>query len=314
MSVINWLLIRGAEAVWWLWNVLITFFSWLFSLLDALINPLLSPVLAVLNPTCTFLGDLAYAAIGLLPITWGLVVISIAVGLVMLIAFRRLSNQAAIGRAKDDIKANLLALKLFKDDLRVMFLCQGRILWAALRLQRFVLVPVLWMALPMLLLLAQMGVRYQWRPLRPGEQSLIRLRLTAAASKAAIATLQPSPGVVVEVGPVPGGGEVVWRIRGGDIGRHTLVFHMDAKAIEKEIVVGEALERVSATRPAARWTAQLLHPTEGRCPRETGAESIEIEYPARNSWIHGSDYWVVTFFVVSMIAALLLAPWFRVRF
>ncbi len=314
MSVINWVLIHGAEAVRWLWDVVVEFLAWLWGVLDGLLNPILSPVLAALNPVCTALGDAVYFVLGFLPITWGLVVLSVAVGIVMLFGFRHLSNQRAIGRAKDDIKANLLALKLFKDDLSVMFLCQGRIAWAILRLQRYVLVPVLWMAVPMLLLLAQMGMRYQWRPLLPGEQTLMRVILESGAATPSSVAMEPHPGIVVEGPGIPGGGEVVWRVRGGALGRHTLRLVVDGQPIEKELTVGDSFERVSALRPSARWTDQLLHPAEARLPQAGGLARIEIDYPGRRSLLHGADYWVVMFFVVSMAAALALAPVLKVRF
>ena len=55
-------------------------------------------------------------------------------------------------------------------------------------------------------------------------------------------------GIVAEVGPVPGGGELVWRVRGGEPGRHTLQFRVDGETVEKEVVVGAGFQRVSALR------------------------------------------------------------------
>lgn len=314
MNFVNSVLIRGAEAVLWIWDLIYTLFGWLFGSLDAILNPVLSPLLAFLNPICTWLGDVVYAVLSPFPVWIGLTVISVATGVVMLIAFRHTSNQKAIGKVKDDIKANLLALQLYKDELRVTFLSQARLLWAILRLQRYVLTPVLVMALPMLLVLAQMGVHYQWRPLRTGEQTLIKMQLAPGAGKSVNATIEPHPGLVIEVGPVPGGDVCVWRVRGGAPGRHTLQFHVSGETIEKELVVGDAFERVSAVRPSGRWTEQLFHPVERRIAAHSAVRSIEILYPAVDSWVYGADYWVVTFFIVSMIVALLLAPVFKVRF
>ncbi len=314
MDIVNSVLIQGAETVLWIWDLISTFFGWLFRALDAILNPLLSPLLAFLNPIATWLGDVIYAVIGLLPIWLGLFVLSALTGVLMLIAFRHTSNQAAIGRVKDDIKANLLALKLFKDELRVTFQSQFRLLWAILRLQRYVLTPVLIMALPMLLGLAQMGIRYQWRPIRPGERSLIKLRMIQESGSAPKVSIDPHPGLVVEAGPVPGGGLWVWRIRGGESGRHVLKFHVGDETIEKELVVGDQFDRVSALRPSNVWTDQLFHPVECRLGTNSKVQQIEISYPGVDSWISGSDYWVITFFIVSMVAALILAPILKVRF
>lgn len=314
MEAVNWLLINGANAVLWLWGLIKSLLVGFFSALDTVLNPVLSPVLALLNPICTTIGDAAYAVLGLLPVWLGLTIISALMGIVMLVAFRYVSNQVAIGRAKDDIKANLLALKLYKDELRVTFQAQGRLLWAVLRLQRYILTPVLVMLVPMLLCLTQMGIRHQWRPLHPGEQTLIRMRLAGDAGNPFVVQLEPNAGVVAEVGAVPGGGELVWRIRGGEQGRHTLRFNIAGQEIEKELIVGTDFQRVSAARVGPNWTGQLFHPAERRLPGDGPIRSIEITYPAVDSWIYGANWWVLYFFVISMGAALLLKPLFRVRF
>jgi len=314
MDFVNSVLIYAAEAVLWGWEILSTFFGWLFGTLDAILNPILSPLLAFLNTIWTWLGDVVFAVLSPFPVWIGLTVISAVTGVVMLIAFRHTSNQKAIGKVKDDIKANLLALKLYKDELRVTFLSQARLLWAIVRLQRYVLTPVLVMALPMLLTLAQMGIRYQWRPLRTGEQTLIKMHFAPGAGKSVEVSIEPHPGLVVEVGPVPGGDLCVWRVRGGAPGRHTLQFHVTGETIEKELVVGDGFERVSALRPNARWTDQLFHPVERRLVDVSPVRSIEILYPNVDSWVYGADYWVLTFFIVSMVVALILAPVFKVRF
>ncbi len=314
MNAVNWLLINIGEAVLSLWEGLKTLFGWLFDFLDALLNPILVPVLSVLNPICTAIGDGVYALLSPLPIWAGLTVLSIVAGAVMLIAFRYTSNQGAIARIKDDIKANLLALRLYKDEIRVTFRAQARLLWAIVRLQRYMLPPVLIMLLPMLLGLAQMGVHHQWRPLRPGERTLITLRVNDATDFTDDPTLESSPGLVIEAGPVPGNGEIVWRVRGHEPGRHTLRFHIGEKTVDKELIVDNKPQRVSAIRSNHRWTTMLLHPIESSIPADVQVRSIEILYPSIPSWVYGTDYWILYFFIVSMATALALAPVFKVRF
>ncbi len=313
MDSFNNLLISLGSAVRWLGAALWEWLGAAARLVDAVLNPVLSPLLAVLNPVCRVIGDGVYAALGLMPVWAGLTIASVLLGLVMLIAFRHTSHQAGIARAKDAIKANLLALKLYKDDLRVTFLAQWRLVKAVGRLQGHMLKPIAILALPMLLVIAQMGVRYQWRPLHEGEQTLIRVRAADGQSPADIA-LEPTDGLAIEVGPVPGGGEAVWRVRAGKPGVHTLRFRAGEHHVDKQLVVGDSFTRVSAERVAARWTGQLLHPVEPRIPRDAGIDSIVIAYPGRPSWFSGADWWLLTFFVISMAAALVWAPVFKVRF
>ncbi len=314
MHALNWLLINLGSAAQWGWGALKTAAVAAWEGVDALLNPVLSRVLAVLNPICTAIADGVYSVLSALPVWLGLVLISVVAGVVMLIGFRYTSNQKAIGRARDDITANLLALKLFKDELGVTFRSLWRILGALLRLQWHMLRPLLIMLLPMLLLLGQMGTRYQWRPLHPGEQTLIRMRLAPAQASRTEAELDSGPGVVVEAGPVPGGGELVWRVRAGVPGRYTLRFDVGGTTIEKELVAGNPFQRVSAKRLGSRWTSQVLHPVEPLLPAKGPVESIEIQYAGVHSYIYGASWWILSFFVVSMASALLMKPVFKVRF
>jgi|GEM_PF-241446 len=327
MSVLNWLLIHVGDAAQWLWAGLKTVLGSAGLWLDRLLNPLLSPLLAALNRVATPIGDALATALSWLPPGVGLVLSSALVGVLMLLAFRYTSNQTALGRARDDIAANLLALKLFKDDLRVGLMAQLRLLAALARLQYHMLRPVLIMLLPILLILGQMGLCYQWRPLRPGERTLIRVRLgqQAANDGQLEVNLLPTRGLLVEAGPVPGGGQLVWRVRGGEPGRYRLQFELrrlPASAddggtgliVEKELVVGHERGRVSAARVGAQWTTQILHPAEARLPEDGPLRSIEIEYAGADSYFSGSNWWLLWFFAISMAAALLLKPVFRVRF
>jgi len=314
MHALNWLLIHLGNGGQWLWSAVKAVCVAAWDGLDTILNPVMARVLAMLNPICTAIADAVYAVLSPLPVWLGLTLISAVTGVVMLIAFRYTSNQKAIGRARDDITANLLALKLFKDEIGVTFRSQGRILGALLRLQWHMLRPLLILLLPMLLLLGQMGVRYQWRPLRAGERTLIRMHVNPGQAGVPAAELEPSPGAIVEAGPVPGGGELVWRIRAGEPGRHTLRFRVGAATVEKELVVGDAFQRVSAARLGSRWTSQILHPTEPLLPANSPVEALEIQYAGVHSYIHGANWWILYFFVVSMAAALLLKPVFKVRF
>ena len=143
MDAVNWVLIHGYDAVVAVWGAVKVVFVAVFHALDVILEPIFSPLLALLNPICTALGDGIYAVLGPLPPWLSLTILSAIAGLLALVVFRYTSNQKAIGRALDDIKANLLALKLYKDELRVTFQAQGRLLWAIARLQRYMLTPFL---------------------------------------------------------------------------------------------------------------------------------------------------------------------------
>ena len=47
MDAINWLLINGAGAGHWLWDVIVTFFGAVFAVCQAVLNPVLSTAMFI---------------------------------------------------------------------------------------------------------------------------------------------------------------------------------------------------------------------------------------------------------------------------
>lgn len=296
------------------WHGVKDVFGEVFSTLGDWLGPALSWFLAILNPVGTKVADVCYAVLDPLPVWAGLTIISVVTGVLMLGVFRLTSNQTAIKKVKDDIKANLLCLKLYKDSLGVMFRAQFGLVWAAVRQMRYMLFPFLVMLPPMLLMLAQMGVRHQWRPLQSGERMNIEMTLAGDSVDATDVSLAPSAGVIVEAGPVAGDAKVVWRVRGGEAGRHLLEFVVAGASIEKEVVIGTDFGPVSAKRMTAGWTSQLFHPIESLLVAGGGIKSIELFYPGGDSWFSGPSWWMLSFFVISMVVALIFKPLFKVTF
>ncbi len=312
-TLTNYLLVCSDTALS-VWDGVVSILGAGFGAVDSAIGPVLAKLFAIVNPTVSAVGDLVYGCLRPFPPWVGITVIAALTGLVMLLNFRFTSNQEAITRAKDDMKAHLLAMKLFKEDLRTVALSQLRLLWAICRLQRYVLTPVVVALFPMSLLLAQMGVRYQWRPVPPGDAVIVEMAVDSERVDPNAIRLIEHAGVDVEAGPVPGGGMVVWRLSGQTPGRYVLVFDVGGERVTKELVVGDGLHRVSALRPGSSWLDRMLHPVERPIDEATGVRSIEITYPSADSYVCGADWWVAYFFVVSMAVALIFKPAFNVKF
>ncbi len=260
-----------------------------------------------LNIAANFAGGILLAPIGFLPGWLSATMVAVATGLVMLLVFKFTSNQPAIKRVRDNIKANLLALSLFKDSVAVSLRAQGRILVNALRLLLLAVVPMLVMFVPMCLLLSQLALWYQARPLRIGEESVVTLRLAGAADAAwPRVQIESTPALDTTIGPVSilSQRAICWNIVPREAGYHRIVFDVGGRKIEKELAVGEGYMRVSLERPALDLSAALLHPRERPFGPESPVRAIEIEYPTRSSWTSGSNSWLVYWFVASMLGAL----------
>jgi uncharacterized membrane protein (DUF106 family) len=267
----------------------------------------LAQISAWLNALANALGRWLLAPAGAVPGWLSATVVAAVTGVLLLAVFKYTSNQRAIKRVRDDINAHLLALKLFKDSARVSLQAQGRILVGASRLFVLAVVPMLVMAVPVTLLLGQLALWYQARPLRLGEDAVIALKLGGGDDAAAwpSVSLEPTPAVDVEVGPVRIQSQrtVCWDVKARQAGSHRLVFHVGGQDFAKELAVGDGYMRVSEKRPGWDWSDILLNPEETPFRPDSAVQSIEISYPRRSSWTSGSDYWLIYWFVVSLVAA-----------
>jgi uncharacterized membrane protein (DUF106 family) len=276
----------------------------------------LAKLAAWLNALASLVGGVLLAPIGVLPGWLSATLVAALTGVLLLIVFKYTSNQRAIKTVRDDIKAHLLALKLFKDSTRVTFQAQGRIFLGAGRLFFLAVVPMLIMAIPVTLLLGQLALWYQARPLRVGEQAVMTLKLSGDANAAwPDVRLDPADVAEVTVGPVRvlSKHEVCWEIKARNAGYHRLLLRVDGQTVEKELAVGDGFMRVSKQRPGWNVGDILLHPWETPFGPDSPVQSIEIDYPDRPSRIHGTDWWVAYWFVVSFVAALFFRRWLNVN-
>jgi hypothetical protein len=269
-----------------------------------------------LNRIATQIGSIVLAPVGWLPGWLSVTVIAVVTGIGMLVIFKYTSNQAAIKKTRNGIKGNLLALSLFKEDIVVGLRCQCAILWCAAKLIALSLVPMLVMFVPMSLLLGQLGLWYQARPLKIGEDAVVTVQLAKTFEKSLPGVdLQSNPAIATSVGPirVPSKHMVCWSLHATEPGTHRLVFDVNGVSVEKELAVGEGYVSTSLKRPKWDVVEVLLHPKEMPFGRSSPIQSIEIEFPERLSMTSGTNSWLIYWFAASMIAALAIRPLLKVN-
>lgn len=277
---------------------------------------LLAQIMTWVNALTNTLGNFLLAPISVLPGWLSNTIVSAVAGLVLLIIFKHTSNQRAIGRVRDDIKAHMLALKLFKDSISVTLQAQGRVFKGALLLLLHAVRPMLVMIVPVSLLLAQMGLWYQSRPLLPGEETIVTMKLNGKIdSPWPKVSIKLMPDADVTIGPVRVSSkrQILWKIKACENGYHHIVFRVDEQRIEKELAIGDGFMRVSSVRPGWHWSDILLHPSERPFGPDSVVQSISINYPDRLSRTSGTDWWLIYFFIASMVFALLFKPFLKVR-
>jgi len=248
----------------------------------------------------------------------GMAFISLLTGLLMLFIYRLTSNQSGIRRVKDKIKAHLLELRLFKDNMGVTMRAQGQILRANFRYLGLNMKPLLVMIIPLLLILAQLNLWFGSDPLAVGRPAILKVRLNPDVNVLATEfALESPPEVTVETPPlrIEESREVDWRLKPAAAGTFDLTIRAGDKSYLKTIVVdGSGLKKVSPLKVKRSLLDEVLYPGEKALPGESLIKAIEIVYPAKKLSLLGLRlHWLIAYLALSIVFGFALKKPFRVE-
>ena len=249
---------------------------------------------------------------------FGLIVVSFLTALLMLEVYKLTSNQAAIRRAKDRIKAHLLEMRLYKDNMRVTLGAQAGILKANLAYMAANLKPLAVMIVPLVLILARLSLWFDRAPLRPGEETLVKVGRAASADPLSLDLRLELPPAVEANAPavrIPDEHEIVWRIRALAEGRGRILLRAGDRTIEKTVTVGGGpLTSVSALASRGSFARRVLYPGEPPLPGGTPVRTVEVLYPAKRLAAFGVGvHWLVAYLVLSIAFGFALKGVFKVE-
>ena len=277
--------------------------------------------MSFLNRIATTVFDWTLGPMASLSPLLALLVWSALVGALMAVTFRFTSNQRALRAAAARVRANLLAIKLFQHDLGVTMRCQLGLLGAIVVRLWHSLPPLLVMIVPLALMLAQLGLRFEHTPAPSGEPTVVQLCLSPRAwQRHRDVSIQVPPGVRVETAPLRDDREhaVYWRVSSSASRPFAVRWQLDDRVVEKRIDVAaepDTLTPVSVQRPGASWFDQLLHPAEPPFAARSPVEAVIVHHARRTTPIFGLDIpWWLTFLITSCASAWLLRPLMRVQF
>jgi uncharacterized membrane protein (DUF106 family) len=263
--------------------------------------------MAALNAVLRAVFDVALRPFREAPLT-GLLLVSLLVAVAMLWVFKRTSDQGALEAVKRQIQACLFEIRLYNDDLRAILRAQLEILRWNGRYVALTIVPLLWLIVPLVLLIAQLEFHYGYRGLGLGETALVEAELKSADGAKPAAALEAPPGIEVQTPPlwIPARREIAWRIRAQSAGEYELKLTVAGVTETKRVVVSEALVRRSPVRVSGLLD-QLIYPAEPPLPRSSPIRSIAVSYASRDVEIFGWGlHWMIWFFVLSIVFAFAL--------
>lgn len=237
---------------------------------------------------------------------WAMLAISAVAGVVMLLVFKATSDQAGIKRAKNLVKGHFLAIRLYKDDIGLMLDTMKNIISSNLLYMKQSLRPMLFLMVPVGIVLIQLGIRYEFRPLRTGERVVVTLGVADDSVELSEVELILPAGLVAEMPPVriEQVREVNWRIRAEKAGVFTLSFKYGDKVVEKRLQIVDSLVPITAQIASHDLGITLMNPAEASLPSGSFASVVSILYPKREAEFWGiTMHWLVAFFVFSLIVA-----------
>jgi uncharacterized membrane protein (DUF106 family) len=244
------------------------------------------------------------------------VVLSLVVGLLMVVLFGYTSDQKAIGIAKDQLKAHLLAVRLYRDQIPVVMGSYGKILRGTGRYLKLAFKPLLYVIIPITLLIVQIDRYLGATPIPPNVPFLLTAHLAGPQSTGPTAGGDALNNVTLDLPPeiamtapavhIPAENEIVWRLTGSKEGKYEVKVAAAgpaAQAETKTVCVGGDLPRISAVRLRGQFWERMFLSAEPALPENSPIESLSISYPDRNIEIAGYGMnWIWLFFILSMIA------------
>lgn len=222
----------------------------------------------------------------------------------MVVVFRYTSDQKAIHVAKDHLKANLLALRLFQDQIPVVLRSYGRILLATGRYLRLAFMPLLFVIVPLTLVIVQLDRYLGSTPVEQGHAFLITAKVAdRAALDATSLELPDGLAVTAPAVHIPAENEVAWRVTAAKDGNYIVDVKASGQTLSKSVVVGWGFWRLSPMRLRGQLLERILFSAEPALPSNNPIEAIEVQYPARDiafAWFEWN--WIWLFFVLSLVA------------
>lgn len=263
--------------------------------------------------------DVLLAPLERLGVEWALVIVSCIGGILGLICFKYISYQKGIKGVKDKLKGNVIAIRIFQDDLVVVFKSCMAVLPRTVQYLGLNFGPIVPLLVPFVLVLAQLVVRYAYDPLPvvsearaeamlPGEGTMLTVQLRKEhAPRANELEIELPEGIraltpvvrstsegwarveIVAVAPVAGDIEV--SLAGQPLGT-------------KAVVAGdEPSRRMQPLKTASFWES-WMYPAEEAFAAEDLLAKVEFLYPERElRYLMGGELGILlVFFAFSMAA------------
>jgi uncharacterized membrane protein (DUF106 family) len=237
------------------------------------------------------------------------IILSVVIGLLMIVLFGYTSDQKAIGIAKDQLKAHLLAVRLYRDQLHVVMGSYGKVLRGTGRYLKLAFKPLLYVIIPITLMIVWLDRSLGLTAIQTNTPFLLTARVNNPQALDSVSIDLP-PQITASAPPVhvAADNEVVWRLVASQQGAYEVKISAGGQSAVKTVRVSSELAQVSPQRWRDHFWERMFSSGESALPSDSAVESISVNYPERNIPLGIAGYemnWIWLFFILSMIAGFI---------
>ena len=277
-----------------------------------------------LNRMTTRVFDALMSPLELLGNEAALVLISGLFGIVALLIFKQISWQKGIKNAKDKIKGDMIAIRIYQDDLVVVGTSVVKVFFRNFNYLALNFLPILPLMAPFVLVAAQLVVRYGFAPIPiqdptvailPGEGTMLEV-YAAEGRNADIAGMKIDlPAGLRAVSPPAvnaADGVCFQEVIATQPGEWEILFEFaDGSTAVKKVVTGDEPARVMQPERVAGFWSAWMWPAEDRFPEDCPIDRVVLEYPSQDlRWLPDGPGAILIVFLISSMAfgAAILKP------
>lgn len=238
-------------------------------------------------------------------------IVSALVGMLFIMAFPHVSSQDGIKAVKDRIKFNLLAIRLFQDDLGTVFRSTGKTLSWNFGYLGLNMLPMVVLAAPFMIVWFQLNALYAYQPLETGAEQMIVVELNEGVVPSSVdivvpAGLELSHRVNLADAVDP---RILLRLTPLEDGAHDLVLKNAGAEVIKTIEVGtnpKRLARLTTAVPLSKFADAkdpIVYFGDPVLPGDSFLQTITVDYPVRPlGFMGGGEISIMLWFVVVSMA------------
>ena len=238
----------------------------------------------------------------------GLVIVSAIGGVVFLKLFGMTSNQTAIKRIKNKIKANLFAVVIYRDSFLTSFGSIMKMIGYNFLYMRYVLVPLVVLGAVFVVMYGQLDIRYGKQPLAVNEPVTVSLHVKPETDLYDL-SLKVDDGMRIDTPAlrIKQHNEVNWVITPVKDGMHDIIItNGDEQVCRMPVISGNSNTKKIPTGSYRSWCDRLLYPGLPQVDSSSPVVSLTVDYAgAEQQFFAWKLHWLVIFLIVSLIAGLL---------